>query len=147
MTTTYWIVIGILVVALLGLIIGSAVAFKKINHTLNNVKNIQSNIQIEMEGYTAKADIINQRVQQLNNRASAMTVDVEQKMNLFTELSKQSNDFGQTLTYLNDHKSEFAKDIAKTSGQEVKKNGPKYLKLIGRTLKKTFNKQKNRYTS
>jgi len=145
MTIEYWIAIAILVLSLIALIIGAGIAFKRINHTLNNVRNVQSEVQREVSRYTSEADLINKRIKQLNDRVNALTEEAQQKAERFTDLSMEANDLSNTLTVLNDNKNELAKNVVQASGKQVKKQGTKLLKLIGLTLKKTVKKQKARY--
>ena len=145
MTLEYWIAVGIAVLALIILVAGSLIALKRIKNTLNNLQDFQVKTQQEMERYNSEADLINERVQKLNGRVTTLSKEAQNRADQFTDLSDRANELGHTLSVLNENKATLAKDVVKESGRQAKKQGPQMMKLLGKTLKKTFQKQKVRY--
>ena len=146
MSIEYWIAIGVSIFALIILGIGTAIAIKRIKHTLNNMRNLQAEGDRKVAHYSSEVDLISERVENLSNRANKSIVNAKEKAQVFDYLSTNSSELSETVQIINDNKNKIAKDVIKTSGKEAKEKGPELLRLMKKTIKKTVRKQKERYT-
>jgi len=147
MSIAYIIALVILGVALIALIAIGLTTFKKMKPTFNNIKETQSTVNDHIEHFTVEADAVQTKVNQVKGRVEDLQKVATIKMQRFDELSTHASSLSDSLTYLKDHSSDYSKGIAKNTTDELKTDGPMVAKTFTRAFKRTFQKQKARYTN
>lgn len=142
----YIIAIIIAVVALVALVVGGVMVFKTISSTMDNVGEVQSTVQGQIDHFTHEADAIKNRVNTINERVTAITEMAKDKQATFTTFADDASEFGNSITYLKDQSGDISKNLMKNTTDRVKEEGPSKAKMVKEVAKRTFEKQKRRYS-
>lgn len=145
MSAGYWIAIIIAILALVVIAIVGAVAFKKVQPTLNNLQDMQKNINNKMEHFNHEAEVIQGKVDHLTKRVEKVQSEANVDMEVFDELNVRANELQNSLNMLKETGSENADTIAKDTYEELKEEGPILAETFKRAFKGTYQKQRNRY--
>lgn len=147
MSTAYIISIAIVVLALIALVVGGVMVYKKISTTMDSVSEVQSNAETQIDHFTKTTDAINERVNHINERVTAMTEIAKDKQETFAQFTEEASDFGESITYLKEQAPEISKSIAQNSYERAKEEGPSKAKMVREVATRTLDKQKRRYAS
>lgn len=145
MSTGTIVAISIVVISILLLIIVGIVTQKKLEPTLNNIKDLNEVVSQKSNYYTRESQHLNERVTNLTERVESLQSEVEIKMVHFKDFTNEQGQFQSSVRYLKDHAPEYAKGISSNVTDEIKEDGPKIAETFKRAFKKTAQKQKLRY--
>lgn len=146
MSTGYIIALSIVVVAIVIFVVGGIVAFKRVKPTLNNFNNLSKNIEDTANRYGKDGERIQQKVEVIQERIELTQMNAEQKLTNFDDLKQEFDSLSDSLLFLKEHGVELSKDNQDDLVKNIKEDGPKYLNILQGTAKRTFNKQKARYS-
>lgn len=139
------IAVSIIGLSLLTVIIVGFISYKKIKPTVNNFKNLNTDIQQKIKFYNRESQHLNNRIKELQLEATSIQQEVEMKNIYIQDFTDRQGEFQSSLQYLQEHVGEYSKGIAKNVKNEVQEDGPKMMKIFKRAFKKTVQKQKKRF--
>lgn len=137
-------VISIIALSFVLIIVAGLLTYKKVQPTLNDIKELSETINQKKEIYTRDVNHINERVNGINQRVQFIQKDAEVKAEHFQDLMDQQGQFQMSLGYLKGHAGEYASGISSNVKDEIKEDGPKIMETFKRAFKKTALKQKVR---
>ena len=137
-------VISIIALSFVLIIVAGLLTYKKVQPTLNDIKELSETINQKKEIYTRDVNHINERVNGINQRVQFIQKDAEVKAEHFQDLMDQQGQFQTSLGYLKGHAGEYASGISSNVKDEIKEDGPKIMETFKRAFKKTALKQKVR---
>ena len=137
-------VISIIALSFVLIIVAGLLTYKKVQPTLNDIKELSETINQKKEIYTRDVNHINERVNGINQRVQLIQKDAEVKAEHFQDLMDEQGQFQTSLDYLKGHAGEYASGISSNVKDELKEDGPKILETFKRAFKKTAQKQKVR---
>lgn len=138
-------VISIIAFSFVLIIVAAFLTYKKVQPTLNEIKELNETINQKKEIYTRDVNHINERVNGINQRVQFIQKDAEVKAAHFQDLMDEQGQFQTSLGYLKDHAGEYASGISSNVKDEIKEDGPKIVETFKRAFKKTVQKQKVRF--
>lgn len=146
MSTAYIIALSIIVVALVVLVIVGFVVNKRMSPTLNNFNKLTENIETTTNRYSKDGERLQNKVEVIQERVNLVKINANQKVTSFDDLQTEFNSLRDSLEFLKEHGAQLAEENSDDIVQTVKEDGPMYLNILQGTVKRTFSKQKARYS-
>lgn len=146
MSTGYLTALIIFVVALVVLVIVGIIAYTRAKPTLDNFNTVKSDTNDKIDYYTKEVEVIQGKVENLQNRVDSTQKEATQKLSLFEELQNHINHLQVSLNYLKEHSGELTNRASKITKDELQKEGPIIAKTFKKAFGKTYQKQKERYS-
>lgn len=146
MSTAYIIALSIIVVALVVLVIVGFVVYKRMSPTLNNFNKLTENIETTTNRYSKDGERLQNKVEVIQERVNLVKINTNQKFSNIEDLQVEINSLSDSLQFLKEHGAQLSKDDSDDIVQTVKEDGPMYLNILQGTVKRTFSKQKARYS-
>ncbi len=138
-------VISIIALSFVLIIVTAILTYKKVQPTLQEIKELNDTINQKKNMYTQDVDHITDRVNEINQKAQFIQQNAEIKTKHFQDLMDEQGQFQNSLNYLKGHAGEYSSGIASNIKDELKEDGPKIVETFKRAFKKTAQKQKVRY--
>ena len=139
------ITISIIVFSILLLVIVATISYGQMKPTFKNIEQLKATIEQKKQFYNRESQYLTKKANKLNGEVHFLQKNLDNKKINIQYFSQTQEKLQDSLLYLKDHLGDYSKGIAKNFTSEIKEDGPKIIKVLKRSFKKTFRKQKERY--
>lgn len=145
MTIYYWIALGIVAVALIGLIIAAVVIGRRMTKSLGNVPELLENIQNTQTYFEGEATYLKDALEDQKHRVDKMMVRLQAEADAFQDILSETQQIQTNIDDVKSQETEIMQAVSDKAHDYIKynlKNDWADFKVIAH---KTFIKQKERY--
>lgn len=146
MSTAKWISL-IIVLASIGCLVFAIIKAKKqVQPTLDAVKDLKESINLEIKHYTQEASFYQQMVEALTQKITQLKDKVNSGTLSFEYFQERRETLENTLDQLKTTLPKIAKNTSQSVWENVKRDGPQIWETFKLAIKKTFQKQRTRFS-